>query len=236
MCRLLLARGRFSTRSLVSAAISMSEGHTADHEGPTRCHPNGWGAVWLEAGAARPLAVHRDTRPISLSVEDSPVPRVETRFMALHVRHATLPHTRGLEFTHPLERHGPAGPWYFMHNGYLPSVYTLLGRERSHFDSEEYFEYVVDAWCEALDAHATLEKLRGLPPGGTSCNAILVNPRRAYLIHWTPSHSPCPRYFTMYRLAGPESLIFSSERLPALAPPAHWEPLPPQQIFEIPLH
>lgn len=236
MCRLLLARGRFCARSLVSAAISMSEGHSADHEGPTRCHPNGWGAVWMEAGAAHRLVVHRDTRPISRSVEASPVPRVETNFMALHVRHATLPHTRGLEFTHPLERQGPAGPWYFMHNGYLPSVYALLGRERSHFDSGEYFEYVVDAEGDTLDARVTLEKLRALPPGGTSGNAIVVNPRRAYLIHWTPSLTPCPRYFTMYRLAGPESLIFSSEIIPALGLPERWEPLPPQHIFEIPLH
>jgi predicted glutamine amidotransferase len=236
MCRLILARGRFDARAIINAAVAMSEGRTADHEGPTRCHPNGWGAVWKQVGAPHGLALHRDTRPISTGVvESSPVWSVETDFLAVHVRHATLARNAGLEFTHPLEREGSSGPWYFMHNGFLPTVHRLLGREQSHFDSREYFEYVVDAEREVLEPRATLEKLRAIPPGGSSGNAIAVNPRHAYLIHWTPSSTAYPRYFNMHRLAGPDFFIFASEVIPALGPAERWERVPAEQVFEIPL-
>lgn len=236
MCRLVLAQGRFDVRAIVHAAVAMSEGRTADHEGPTRCHRNGWGAIWKEAGAPNGLALHRDTRPISTEgVESSPVWGKETDFLAVHVRHATLARNAGLEFTHPLEREGAAGPWYFMHNGFQPTVHRMLGREHSHFDSREYFEYIVDPERDALDPGATLEKLRAIPPGGTSGNAIAVNPRRAYLIHWTPPNTAYPRYFSMHRLSGSGYFVFASEIIPALGSAERWEPVPGEHVFEFPL-
>lgn len=234
MCRLILARGRFSARAIADAAVAMSEGHTANHEGPIRCHPNGWGAVWKSATAPHGLACHRDTRTIRSSVEESPVPHLQTDFLAVHVRHATLARNAGLEFTHPLERNGVAGPWFFMHNGFLPTVYQCLGREHSRFDSGEYFEYVVDTGRDSLDSRGTLEKIAAIPPGGSSGNAIAVNPQRAYLIHYTPSNTPYPRYFTMHRLEGPGFSVFASEIIPTLAAAERWEPVAPQQIFEVP--
>lgn len=236
MCRLILAKGRFSARAIADAAVAMSEGHTAQHEGPIRCHPNGWGALWKSPGSRHGLEAHRDTRTILEGLEDSPVPRLETDFLAIHVRHATLSHTRGLEYTHPLQR-GEEGavPWYFMHNGFLPTVHRLLGMERSHFDSREYFDYIIPSDTDALDTRAALERLRAIPPGGSSGNAIAVNPRRAYLLHWSPADTPYPRYFQMHRLATPDFVVLASEIIPALGPAERWEPVPREYILEVPL-
>ena len=233
MCRMILAHGRFSAAAIVDAAIAMSTGRTADHEGPTQCHPNGWGAVFRDPRAPHGLAVHRDVRPIEQSAPESIVPRIDTTFLVLHVRHATLARNQGLACTHPLARQGPRGPLYFLHNGFLPTVYRRLGRERSEFDSAEYLEYLLPEGEGILDVDAARARLRDIPPGGTSANAILVSPRHAHVIHWTPEDTPYPRYFSMHRLSSRDSTVIASEIVPTLAPRASWEPLAPQSILRI---
>ncbi len=234
MCRLILATGRFDAGAILDAAVDMSCGRTADHDGPTDVHPNGWGAVWRQPDAPHGLAVHRDTRPLGESCDDSPVRGLETGFLAIHARHATLARNQGLKCTHPLERGGEY-PWYFMHNGFLPTVYQLLGLPESEFDSGEYFEYVVPKGVRRLDEAATLERLTAIPPGGSSGNAIAVNPDHAYVIHWTTPGNQAPRYFGMYTLSTPRFRVIASEVIPALAPHEHWEPLKPDHVVEIPL-
>jgi hypothetical protein len=234
MCRLILARGKFSTPAILQAAVSMSMGHTADHEGPWPYHPDGWGAIWRKRSMGGALALHRDTRPISHSVDTSPVQGITTDFLAIHVRHATLARNHGPQFTHPLERSDSALVWYFMHNGFMPTVYQLLGLDASYFDSAEYFNYIVPAGTPALNKQETLARLRAIPPGGTSGNAIAVNPQRAYVIHWSPPTTPYPRYVTMHRLVRPNLLVIASEIIQTLAPREQWEPLP-EQFLEIPL-
>ncbi|WP_437957467.1 class II glutamine amidotransferase [Sorangium sp. So ce119] len=236
MCRLILAHGRFSTVALLDAAVAMSTGRTAEHEGPTRRHPNGWGAVFRDPRAPHGLAVHRDVRPIEHSVGESIVPRVDTDFLVVHVRHATLARNQGIGCTHPIARHGARGPFYFLHNGFMPTVYQRLGRERSEFDSAEYLDYLLPEGEEALDVDAATARLRDIPHGGTSANAILVSPRRAHVIHWTPEDTPYPRYFAMHRLALRDCTVIASEIIPALAPRERWEPLPPRDIVQIEIH
>lgn len=234
MCRLILATGRFAAGDILDAAVDMSCGRTADHDGPTDVHPNGWGAVWRRPGAPHGLAVHRDVRPLGESFDASPVRGLDTDFLAIHARHATLAKNQGLECTHPLERDGEY-PWYFMHNGFLPTVYTLLGLPESRFDSAEYFEYIVPQGARRLAEEPTLARLRAIPAGGSSGNAIAVNPDRAYVIHWTAPGNQSPRYFGMYTLTTPRFQVIASEVVPALAPPEHWEPLKPDHVVEIPL-
>jgi predicted glutamine amidotransferase len=234
MCRLILATGRFDARDILDAAVDMSCGRTADHDGPTDVHPNGWGAVWRRQDAPHGLAVHRDVRPLGESFHDSPLRDLDTEFLAIHARHATLAKNQGLKCTHPLERDGEY-PWYFMHNGFLPTVYQLLGLPESEFDSREYFDYIVPRGARRLDEASTLKRLGAIPAGGSSGNAIVVNPENAYVIHWTTPGNPAPRYFGMYTLRTPRFRVIASEVVPALAPPEQWEPLKPDHVVEIPL-
>ncbi|WP_331769540.1 hypothetical protein OG948_37940 (plasmid) [Embleya sp. NBC_00888] len=234
MCRFILAQGRFPARDILEAAVGMSCGRTADHDGPVHVHPHGWGAVWREDGAEHGLGVHRDIRPLAESWRESPVPNLTTDFLAIHARNATLPENHGIQYTHPLFRNDEL-PWYFMHNGFLPTVHTLLGMESSTFDSREYFDYVIPAGAHTIDAEQALRLLDAIPPGGTSGNAIAVNSREAYLIHWTSPDNASPRYFTMQRLRTPEMTVISSEAIPDLAPVDQWEPLKPGIVQVIPI-
>lgn len=169
------------------------------------------------------------------SVSRSALSRLSTDLLAIHVRHATLPANQGLHFTHPLHRDGDVGPWYFMHNGFLPTVHQLLGQDRSRFDSAEYFDYVIPPGATALNSDETLSRLNDISPGGSSGNAIAITSERAYVIHWSPSDTPYRRYFTMHKLTGPDFIVIASEIIPSLAATEHWEPLTPQHIVEIPL-
>ncbi|MFF3546808.1 class II glutamine amidotransferase [Streptomyces platensis] len=234
MCRLIVAAGDFRATDILAAAEAMSCGRTADHDGPTDVHPNGWGAVWRQSDAPYGLGRHRDVRPLAESFRESPVPGLSTDFLAVHARHATLAKNHGPRFTHPLERSGGAFPWLFMHNGFQPTVHRLLGMAESEFDSREYFDYIVPAGTRRLDEAETLDRLNSIPRGGSSGNAIAVNPYSAYVIHWTSPDTLSPRYFGMYRLQTDRCLVIASEVIPDLAPADHWEPLKPDSVTEIP--
>lgn len=236
MCRLILARGDFRTDDIVDAALAMSTGITADHEGPIRVHPNGWGAVWQDPAVEGGLGIYRDVRSMADSVHESPVRSVRSDFLTIHTRHATLQRNAGLQFTHPLERIEDGFTWYFMHNGFLPTVYQLLGLPRSEFDSAEYFQYIVPRGSMTIDEDETRLRLRAIPPGGTSGNSVAVNRECAYVIHWASEPNRFPRYFGMHRLVRPNLLVVSSEIIPSLAAPAEWEPLKPEQILGISLN
>jgi predicted glutamine amidotransferase len=235
MCRLLLAHGEFDVRQMLAAAVGMSLGETADHNGPTQVHPNGWGAVWREGGPGGTLAFHRDPGPLFDGVHDSPLPSLRTDFLAIHSRHATISANVGLPFIHPLVRTDGSTTWYFMHNGFLPTVHRLLNLDGSRFDSAEYFEYAVPVGATALDEADLLARLRAIPPGGSSGNAIVVNTTDAYVIHWTPSAEADRRYFTMHTLETDRAVIVSSEVVPALGPPRNWWPVAPDRVLRIPL-
>ncbi|WP_207794520.1 class II glutamine amidotransferase [Nostoc sp. UIC 10630] len=236
MCRMILALGSFSTQSVLNAALSMSEGMTASHDGPICRHPNGWGALWRNSLASHGLSVHRDTRSIKESLRQSLLHEIETDFLTIHVRHATLAHNQGIECTHPITRQGMLVPWYLFHNGFLPTVYQKLGLERSTFDSGEYFDYIIpptqDKFSDNLEI---IKKLENLAPGGSSANAIVVNPKRAYVIHWTPKNTRFPLYFTMYKVQTKSAFFIASEIISKIAPYECWHPLTQGEIIELPL-
>ncbi|HWO21752.1 MAG TPA: class II glutamine amidotransferase [Kofleriaceae bacterium] len=222
--------GAFDAAAIVEGAIAMASGRTADHDGSFVVHPDGWGAVWRDADSASGLSVRRDHRPATESALDSGLAAIETDFLAIHVRYANNPTTKGASFTHPLQRR--ADDWYFMHNGSLPTVYQLLGLERSTFDSAEYFDYLIPAGAHALEERETLARLRAIPPGGNSGNAVAVRRDRAYVIHWRAAGDVWPRYFTMHELVEPKRRIIASEVIPSLAPADRWRELSPDTVTE----
>ncbi|MEU3752253.1 class II glutamine amidotransferase [Streptomyces olivoreticuli] len=233
MCRLILATGEFSASEILGAAEAMSCGRTANHDGPTQVHPNGWGALWRRSDDPQGIGTHRDVRPLTESHHESPVSELKTDFLAVHARHATLAKNHGMQFTHPLTREGET-TWHFMHNGFLPTVHRNLGMPESEFDSREYFDYIVPAGSRRLDEQETLARLRAIAPGGSSGNAIAVNRDFAYVIHWS-SPGSSPSYFGMSRLRTERYTVIASEIIPGLAPADRWEPLPADSLTEIPL-
>ncbi|WP_405540359.1 class II glutamine amidotransferase [Streptomyces sp. NBC_00075] len=232
MCRMILASGSFDVADILAAAVTMSRGESADHDNATVCHAHGWGVVWRD-GRTGELGCHRDVRPAWQGVPDSPLTDLKTDFLAIHVRNATLPEKQGLRFTHPLTR--AADDWYFMHNGYMPTVHRLLGMEHSEFDSAEYFDYLIPPGTAALGEEVVLEQLRAVPPGGsTSGNAIAVHRRGASIVHWSPGETPTPRFFTLHEFVTPKVHVVSSERVPALAEPPLWRALAPGRVLTLP--
>jgi glutamine amidotransferase len=229
---MIIAVGRFNSADIVAAAVALAAGETADHDGAFTQHPHGWGALWRDPGAPGGLSALRDVRPATDSMAAA-LAAIDTDFLAIHLRRSMSAQTLGPRFTHPLQR--PDDHWYFMHNGSQPTVHRLLGLPESRFDSAEYFDYLIPPRSAAIDAPEALEKLRLIPePGSNSGNAFAVRPGMAYVIHWRSPSDRWPRYFTMHELSTPDARIISSEIVPALAPAAHWRPLPPQSILEIP--
>jgi glutamine amidotransferase len=230
---MILATGRFRTGDVLAAAVAMSEGDTAAPDAPIRRHPDGWGALWRRPDGG--FETYRDTRSMVDSVAGSPVEGVQTDFLVVHARHATRPGTTGLGFTHPLVRGAGRAAWYFVHNGFMPTVHRRLGLVRSEFDSAEYFDYIVPAGAQALAEQEVVARLGQVEPGGTSANAIAVSAGRAWVIHWTADGSAAPEYFTMRRLGGPDSVVIASDVVPALGSRPDWAPLPPRCLVEVPL-
>jgi glutamine amidotransferase len=230
MCRLIVAAGTFRAIDILDAAVAMASGETAEHDGPFVVHPDGWGAVWRNRTSPTGLSMFREARPAQESALDSPVAAVETDFLAIHVRRAGDESTKGLRFTHPLQRR--IDDWVFMHNGSQPTVHRMLGLERSTFDSAEYFDYIVPAGALMLEERRTLERLQAIPPGGNSGNALAVRRGLAYVIHSWSAGKSWARYFTMHQLVNPGCRIVSSEVIRSLAPERGWEAVRRHAVIE----
>ena len=110
---------------------------------------------------------------------------------------------------------------------------SLLGKAQSHFDSLDYFEYLIDPDSTDLDPAQALSKLKRLPEGGSAANAIAVNQQCAYLVHYVFPGTRCRRYFQMHRLGLPSGTVYASEVLPQLAPAARWNALEPQHVLKV---
>lgn len=230
MCRLILALGTFDAKDIVTGAVAMASGETADHDSPIVNHPDGWGAIWSDSSATTGLSVLRDARSATESALESGLGAIRTGFLAIHVRSATHLTTKGLQYTHPLQRSFDG--WYFMHNGSQPTVHRMLGLEHSTFDSAEYFDYLVPPGTLILDEQATRERLRNIPRGGNSGNAFIVCRDCAYVVHWQTDCGTWHRYFTMHQLIEPRRTIVSSEVIPSIAPAKYWEMVQPKTLTE----
>lgn len=236
MCRLLLAvrsegEGPVPSHAIFAAALRMSCGSNA-HERPTARHRDGWGCIRADLGNPGLLQIRRSARPFDQRAAREMV-RVPSSFLALHLRDATLPTTRGLRFTHPVSQ----GSWHLFHNGYLPQVEGLLGRPCG-FDSRAYLTYLIDgAEGPDFDGAALLKRLVALPPGGTSANAFLLHEEagalRVFVIHWFPRDSPTPRFYTLHRTLVDGVLVIASEICPELASSERWSPCPTRSVTEL---
>ncbi|KJV31474.1 class II glutamine amidotransferase [Pantoea sp. SM3] len=234
MCRMILAYGQFNAAAVLDAARAMSCGETATHEGPIKQHPNGWGCLWLDQGKIRTL---HGTGTFADALPGIDVDALRhSRFLAVHVRHATLSKNQGIEFSHPLWRTSGATQWYMMHNGFLPTVYAQLGMAESRFDSAEYLEYIVD---QVTPADFTRDYLRSkmarVAPGGSAANAIFVTRDKAWAWQWHPDDTPYPDYFTLHHYQNNSTTFISSEPIAALGTASDWRRMNNHELHEFPL-
>ncbi|WP_413507018.1 class II glutamine amidotransferase [Serratia proteamaculans] len=233
MCRMILARGDFSVQQVMEAARAMCCGETARHDGPITKHPNGWGCLWLDNGKVRTL---HGTETFADALPGIDTASIRTHFLAIHVRHATLSKNRGVQFSHPLFRLCNSTPWYLMHNGFLPTVYPHLGLHASHFDSEEYLEYIVGRITpEDLTRPYLVGKMTKLAPGGSSGNAFFITDDKAWAWQWHAEDTPFPHYFTMHMYRHGDTQYIASEQILALGEACHWRQMQNHELHEISL-
>lgn len=232
MCRMILAHGRFDSAAILEAARAMSCGESATHDGPIKQHPNGWGCLWLEDGEIRTL---HGTGAFADALPGIDVDRLRSRFLAVHVRHATLSKNHGLEFSHPLWRNSAGHRWYMMHNGFLPTIYRQLGLAESRFDSEEYLHYLVDQITPADFTRDYLRaKMAQVAPGGSAGNAIFVTRDKAWVWQWHPHDTPYPDYFTMHFRQQDDCTLIASEPVAIPGSAANWRRMNNHELYEIP--
>ncbi len=233
MCRMIMALGNFSAETVLEAAINMSTGISADHDGPISCHPNGWGMIWNSTDN-QTLSTYRNTEAIAKSFQEAPLEKVQGNFLAIHVRHATIAHKVGLQYVHPVEKKDSEIPWYMLHNGFLPTVYEKLGYQESFFDSKEYCDYVIPNMGDELDENLILDKLNNLREEGSSANAIIVNPKRIYLVHWSMPSCPYKKYFLMHTFKDDQqnTLYIASEIQAQIGSKEKWEALSASKIYQ----
>lgn len=233
MCRMIMAHGNFDAGQVLEAARAMSCGETANHDGPIKAHPNGWGCLWLENGHIRTL---HGTGTFADALPGIDVESLRSRFLAVHVRHATLSKNQGLEFSHPLWRVSGGTHWYMMHNGFLPGIYAQLGLAESRFDSAEYLEYIVDRITpQDFTAQYLRSKLEAVEPPGSAANALFVTRDKAWAWQWYPENTPFPEYFTMHCRQQSGSTFISSEPISALGAAATWRRMSNHELHEISL-
>ncbi|MFS2221501.1 class II glutamine amidotransferase [Pantoea sp. B65] len=231
MCRMIMAQGHFSVAAVMNAARAMSCGETAQHDGPIRQHPNGWGCLWLDNGKVRTL---RGTGTFADALPSIDIDSIRGQFLAVHVRHATLSKNTGGQFSHPLLHTSGGTQWYMMHNGFLPTIYQHLGMESSRFDSSEYLQYIVDPITPAgMSRHYLQQKMAQIAPGGSSGNAFFITREKAWAWQWYPDDSPFPHYFTLHCYEDNHTKYISSEIIPGLATAGGWRRMNNHELQEL---
>ncbi|EPC4489310.1 class II glutamine amidotransferase [Serratia liquefaciens] len=231
MCRMILACGDFSVVQVMDAARAMCCGETAQHDGPIKVHPNGWGCLWLENGKVHTL---HGSEAFADALPSIDITHIHTHFMAIHVRHATLNKNMGVQFSHPLFRQCNDTRWYLMHNGFLPTIYPHLGLDSSYFDSAEYLEYIVDHITpKDLTRSYLADKMAQLAPGGSSGNAFFVTDDKAWVWQWHPDVTLFPSYFTMHIYQYGNTKYIASEQVLALGEETHWRQMRNHELHEI---
>ncbi|WP_188473068.1 class II glutamine amidotransferase [Hafnia psychrotolerans] len=233
MCRMILARGDFSVAQVMEAARSMCCGETAQHDGPIKVHPNGWGCLWLENGKINTL---HGSESFADALSNIDIDSIRTKFLAVHVRHATLSKNIGVQFSHPLFRQCNSTAWYLMHNGFLPTIYPHLSLDVSHFDSAEYLEYIVDHINPGDFTRYYLSgKMASLAPGSSSGNAFFITGDKAWAWQWYPENTLLQSYFTMHLYQNGNTKYIASEQVLALGEASHWRQMLNHELYEISL-
>lgn len=215
-----MAQGNFSVAEVMNAARAMSCGETAQHDGPIKKHPNGWGCLWLNSGKIHTLHGIGNFADALPTID---IDSIQTQFLAVHVRHATLSRNTGIQFSHPLMYENSVDQWYLMHNGFLPTIYPHLGLETSSFDSSEYLEYIVDRISSCDMSQQYLQgKMAQLAPGGSSGNAFFLTSEKAWIWQWYPDDTAFPQYFTLHKYQNNKTKYISSEIIPSLGAATEW--------------
>ena len=232
---MILAHGSFDPIEILNGAIEMSEGRTACHNNPIRCHRDGWGVLLHHPREKKAWSIYRSTSPLSESEINTQIIEKPCDLMIVHARHATLSKNIGINFSHPLFRAGTPD-WYFFHNGYLPTVYRKLGMQESNFDSREYFDYLVGKDDHSLENISVIDRLEAIEAGGTAGNAFAVSTNQAYAICWFPRDSKFPDFYTMWSRESETATVISSEIVPVSGFNRNWQPMTRGAIVELQLN
>jgi predicted glutamine amidotransferase len=224
MCRLILAIGKFKSKDIAVAATEMCLGLHTNVRAPIHRHPHGWGAIWLDSASPPQLKLHRSGADLASDSGRSMIEQLDTHFLAMHARFASVSENAGVAYAHPITRPGPV-TWHIMHNGFLPTVHEQLGHPCSTFDSLEYLEYATRCTSAHLCRPNLVRKLERLRAGGTAGNAFFINNSRAYAFQWFPKESENASFYTMYVHATSSRTIVSSEPISALGAVSTWRPL-----------
>jgi predicted glutamine amidotransferase len=229
MCRFVAAVGRWQISEVLRAALHMSCGHTASHERAEFVHRDGWGMILGDASGKR-----------SVSRRESPLRDGDLRswagltasLVAVHVRHASRSEQVGLAYVHPLAKRVAGENYYFLHQGYAPDVYRLLGRRQAHWDSMDLFDWLLPAVRARRRANALLGRLELLPNSTTAANFVMVGGCEVIVGHWFPAESSYPRYNQLHWCVA-DGVVVASDILESLRPREEWRLVPRAAILEL---
>ena len=182
MCRMILAQGRFDPADILQAASAMARGACAAGPAPTPNHPNGFGLLWRDPDSKSGFQVLHALDDLGRADLGAVFERAgpslrQSDFLAVHARHATLPENRGADFCHPLRDETEGVSWFFMHNGYLPTIHRHLDLEASRFDSAEYFAVLKRVYAGGFEAERLSALLEGLPQPHGAANFFALRDR-----------------------------------------------------------
>lgn len=230
MCRMLLASGEFDVAQIIDSALAMARGEYSPANAPTHVHPDGFGILWTDPGTSNGFRILKSQVPLGECtaqeiIDEGGPSLVKAGTLAIHARFALLPHQRGMNYIQPLSATRRGTPLFFMHNGFTPQMHHCVGLQESHFDSEEYFEFVRSVQYKGnLDVELchTLEKMSG---NTASANFFLLSHDQLLAFNWWPASYDYPEYAQMHRYDASSFTVISSEKLPTIAPTKFWKPL-----------
>jgi len=213
MCRMIAAPLGASGSLLIEPFLRMAQGRNAVNEHNRKLgewtHPNGWGAVYEEAGELKAM------RSIAACWEDPAIESLSSkRVFLFHARKASLGAV-SLANTHPFEADVDGKRFFFCHNGTvrdpLPSPPTLTKDEPT--DSERVFHRLIPFLREgrALDG---LREVYGAFRDYTCLNTFLVGADDVWAVCLFTRD---PVYYTLSLASSAHGPIVSSEPLAELS-------------------
>ncbi|NOZ62425.1 MAG: hypothetical protein GXO74_12180 [Calditrichaeota bacterium] len=211
MCRMIFARGKFDTDTLIDDMIIMALDKNERHEENAKQqfrHADGWGACYLQDGG---LVVHKSVRAIFDDHKIDELRNLGTNLFILHTRRASQGSIDGKN-VHPFVAEQNGQKYVFFHNGTIFEKLTFSKKfhPQGATDSEKYFFYLLGDSRHELNEVFLRQKLIRLNDF-SGANFILTSGEKTFIANWYATN---PRYYTMKKFSENSTTIVSSEILP----------------------